>query len=77
MIAVWILLAKTRFPARLIQTSAQRGLERVDFNFDLASDFLPEYLKRSEDRIERLAGEQQGAGVCSDHSPQPGDAKAG
>lgn len=61
MIAVWILLAKTRFPARLIQTSAQRGLERVDFNFDLASDFLPEYLKRSEDRIERLAGEQLGA----------------
>ena len=60
MIAVWILLAKTRFPARLIQTSAQRGLERVDFNFDLASDFLPEYLKRSEDRIERLAGEQLG-----------------
>lgn len=58
MTAVWILLAKTRFPARLIQTSAQRGLERVDFRFDLASDFLPEYLKRSEDRIERLASER-------------------
>lgn len=57
MIAVWILLAKTRFPARLIQTSAQAGLDRVDFSFDLASDFLPEYLKRSEDRIERLAAE--------------------
>lgn len=58
MTAVWILLAKTRFPAKLIQTSAQRGLERVDFRFDLASDFLPEYLKRSEDRIERFATER-------------------
>jgi DNA-binding NtrC family response regulator len=55
MAAVWIMLAKTRFPARLIQTSRQRGLEAVDFSFDLASDFLPEYLKRSDARIERLA----------------------
>jgi len=55
MAAVWIMLAKTRFPARLIQTSRQRGLEAVDFSFDLASDFLPEYLRRSDARIERLA----------------------
>lgn len=54
MIAIWIILAKTRFPARLIQTSIERGLETADFLFDLASDFLPEYLRRSEARIERL-----------------------
>lgn len=56
MAAIWIILAKTRFPARLIQTSLQRGLEAVDFNFDLASDFLPEFLQRSSARIERLVG---------------------
>lgn len=55
MAAIWIILAKTRFPARLIQTSRERGLESVDFLFDLASDFLPEYLRRSGDRMERLA----------------------
>ncbi len=55
MAAIWIILAKTRFPARLIQTSRERGLEPVDFFFDLASDFLPEYLRRSGERIERLA----------------------
>ena len=54
MIAIWIILAKTRFPARLIQTSVERGLETADFLFDLASDFLPEYLRRSEERIQRL-----------------------
>lgn len=56
MAAIWIILAKTRFPARLIQTSKEKGLETVDFFFDLASDFLPEFLKRSDDRIGRLTG---------------------
>ncbi|WP_342030520.1 sigma-54 interaction domain-containing protein [Paraburkholderia sp. SG-MS1] len=55
MAAIWIMLAKTRFPAHLIQTSRQHGLETVDFSFDLASDFLPEYLQRSDARIQRLA----------------------
>lgn len=56
MAAIWIILAKTRFPAKLIQTSRERGLESVDFFFDLASDFLPEYLQRSGERISRLTG---------------------
>jgi len=54
MAAIWIILSKTRFPARLIQTSRERGLESVDFFFDLASDFLPEFLQRTGDRIARL-----------------------
>ncbi len=55
MAAIWIMLAKTRFPAKLIQTSKEHGLESVDFSFDLANDFLPEFLQRSAERIERLA----------------------
>jgi DNA-binding NtrC family response regulator len=55
MTAIWIILAKTRFPAKLIQTSRERGLEAVDFFFDLANDFLPEFLQRSGERITRLA----------------------
>lgn len=54
MAAIWILLAKTRFPARLIQTSQQKGLDLVNFSFDLANDFLPEYLQRGDERAERL-----------------------
>lgn len=62
MAAVWIILAKTRFPATLIQTSRERGLEPVDFFFDLASDFLPEFLKRTGDRIDRLVAGPADAG---------------
>lgn len=54
MTAIWIILAKTRFPAKLIQTSREHGLESVDFFFDLANDFLPEFLKRGGERIIRL-----------------------
>lgn len=54
MATIWIMLAKTRFPAKLIQTSKENGLQSVDVSFDLANDFLPEYLQRSGERIERL-----------------------
>jgi DNA-binding NtrC family response regulator len=59
MAAIWIILAKTRFPAKLIQTSKERGIESIDFNFDLAGDFLPEYLQRAGARVDRLAGAVQ------------------
>lgn len=55
MASIWIMLARTRFPAKLIQTSKEKGLESVDFQFDLASDFLPEYLQRTDERIGRMA----------------------
>lgn len=58
MAAIWIILAKTRFPAKLIQTSKEKGVERVDFFFDLANEFLPEFLQRSSERIHRLANDR-------------------
>ncbi|MDP4837218.1 MAG: sigma-54 dependent transcriptional regulator, partial [Burkholderiales bacterium] len=59
MAAIWIILSKTRFPAKLIQTSREKGVEPVDFFFDLASDFLPEYLQRSGERVRRLSDAAQ------------------
>ncbi|SIR51407.1 sigma-54-dependent Fis family transcriptional regulator [Pseudacidovorax sp. RU35E] len=66
MAAIWIILAKTRFPATLIQTSRERGLERVDFRFDLTSDFLPEFLQRSGERIDRLTAGPKDPGAPFD-----------
>jgi len=55
MAAVWIILAKTRFPAELIESSKQHGVCTVSFPFDLAADFLPEIIRRRDERLIRLS----------------------
>jgi transcriptional regulator with PAS, ATPase and Fis domain len=55
MTVIWIVLARTRFPARLIQTARGAGTLEVEFFTDVASAFLPEYLQRSSARMETLA----------------------
>jgi len=58
MAAVWILLAKTRFPAELIQSSAAHGVEIAAVPFDIAAEFLPDVLQRADRRLGELsAGE--------------------
>lgn len=56
MTVIWVVLARTRFPARLIQTRPGRHMvEEITFFTDVANAFLPEFLRRGNDRIERLA----------------------
>lgn len=52
--AAWILLAKTRFPAELIQSSVQRGVRSVTFPFDLAAEYVPRVLRRTDEKLELL-----------------------
>lgn len=54
MATIWVLLAKSRFPARLIQTIPSGEVLNATVDFDLASDFLPEFLQRSDARINRV-----------------------
>jgi transcriptional regulator with PAS, ATPase and Fis domain len=55
MASVWILLAKTTFPARLIQSSPQTGVEEAIIPFDIAAEFIPQMLQRSDERLSALA----------------------
>lgn len=55
MAVIWIVLSRTRFPARLIQTTRTKGMQQVEFFTDVTNAFLPEYLRRGGDRIEKLA----------------------
>ena len=41
MAAVWIILAKTKYPAQLIESSREQGVRVVAFPFDLAAEYLP------------------------------------
>jgi len=56
MAAVWIILAKTRFPAELIESSRRRGVSTASVPFDISADFLPDLLRRPDEELERLSG---------------------
>jgi len=55
MAAVWILLAKTRFPAELIESSKEHGVRTANVPFDISAEFIPDLLRRSDRTLERLA----------------------
>lgn len=52
--AVWVLLAKTRFPAELIQSHEQTGVRTVSVPFDIAAEYVPTLLREADDKLERL-----------------------
>lgn len=55
MAAVWILVAKTRFPAELIESSRQYGVRTAIVPFDITVDFLPDLLREPDRELERLS----------------------
>jgi len=55
MAAVWILLAKTRFPAELIESSKDHGVRTASVPFDISADFIPDLLRKPDRTLERMA----------------------
>jgi len=51
MTVVWIILAKTRFDAELIQSSAKHGVQTVSVPFEIAADFIPDLLRSSDRKL--------------------------
>ncbi len=55
MASVWVLLAKTTYPARLIQSSLQAGVQEANIPFDISAEFIPQLLQRSDERLTSLS----------------------
>ena len=55
MAAVWILLAKAKYGAELIESSREQGVKTVAVPFDLAAEFMPAATKSVDDALARLA----------------------
>lgn len=55
MAAVWILLAKTTWTARLIQSSSQSGVQEADVPFDISAEFIPKLLRQSDQKLAALS----------------------
>jgi len=54
MAAVWILLAKTRYPATLIESSREQGVKEVRIPFELSAEFSPAIDKQADAVLTRL-----------------------
>jgi len=54
MAAVWIIIAKTRFPATLIESSIQEGVKVASVPFDMSAEFIPDLLRKPDQRLEQL-----------------------
>ena len=52
--AVWVLLAKTRYPAELIQSHRETGVRTVSVPFDIAAEYVPALLRETDDKLSRL-----------------------
>jgi hypothetical protein len=61
MAAVWIILAKTRFGAELIESSRQRGVETANIPFDLSAEYIPDVYRSADRGLVRL-----GAGLTEE-----------
>lgn len=55
MAAVWIIVAKTRFSAELIESSKQQGVRVAEIPFDLSAEFIPSVYKRVDQDISNLS----------------------
>lgn len=55
MAAVWILLAKSIYPAELLESSREQGVKTAVIPFDISAEFLPALLKGADDRLEKLS----------------------
>jgi DNA-binding NtrC family response regulator len=48
MTAIWIILAKTQFPAKLIETSVQDGIRDTKIPFEIAAEFIPNLVRQPD-----------------------------
>ena len=54
MAAVWIILAKTRFPAELIESSPEQGVRTASIPFEISAEFIPDLLRGSDELLEKV-----------------------
>ena len=57
MAAIFLLLGKTRYPARFLESSRVHGVREVEVPFSLSAEFLPDLLRGPDAKLAHLASE--------------------
>lgn len=73
MAAVWVILAKTRFPAELIESSREAGVRTVSVPFEITAEFIPDLMRQSDEHLEKSSNKLSIASEFKDiiyQSPQ-------
>jgi transcriptional regulator with PAS, ATPase and Fis domain len=55
MAAVWILLAKSIYPAELLESSREQGVKTAVIPFDISAEFIPALLKGADEKLAKLS----------------------
>ncbi|MBI2800023.1 MAG: sigma-54-dependent Fis family transcriptional regulator [Gammaproteobacteria bacterium] len=55
MAAVWIIVAKTRFPAELVESSRDHGVKSVSIPFEMSAEYVPEFFRGPDRDLSALA----------------------
>ncbi len=58
MTAVSILLGKTKYNTRFVQSTKEKGGEFVSIPFDISAEFVPQIVKRADKKLSQLALDQ-------------------
>lgn len=57
MAAVWIILAKTRYPAELIESSRQHGVKTASVPFDISAELVPDLIRSADGQLASQSAE--------------------
>lgn len=55
MATAWVILSETEFPAKLIESSIERGVRDVRLRLSLSAEWLPGYIKNRDEKLESVA----------------------
>jgi transcriptional regulator with PAS, ATPase and Fis domain len=64
MTAVSILLGKTKYNTRFVQSTKEKGGEFVTIPFDISAEFVPQIVKRADQKLSELALDQTPTSVA-------------
>jgi transcriptional regulator with PAS, ATPase and Fis domain len=56
--AVWIILARTKYPTRLIESSREQGVREADIPFEISAEFIPEIVRAADKKRREASGER-------------------